>query len=852
MDLLMERTTPETIAQSDQQVNILLVDDHPENLMALEAILGDLGQNLVRANSGLEALRCLLVQEFAVILLDVQMPVIDGFETAALIRERDKLQHTPIIFLTAMDKSETNIFRGYSVGAVDYIFKPFAPEVLKAKVGVFIDLFKKTEEIKRQAELLRMTNRELGKTNKAMGGLYKELEQKNLELRTERDFIDAVVETAGSLVVICDENGALVRFNRASQQVIGYEFEEVAGENFWEKIIAPEDRQGVSDAFARVRAGEYPLTGEDNILTKDGDRRLICWTMTALHREDGSFSYMVGTGIDITERKYAEQEIRKLNEDLERRVGERTAQLEEANQELQSEITERRKVEDALRESESRFRRLAESNMIGVHFSDLDGTIIEANDAFLDIIGYSRYELIAGELRWDMLTPPEYHSLDASAIEELRISRVCTPYEKEYLRRDGTRIPILIGRALLDGSQQTSVAFVIDLTERKHTEMELKKAKEAAEAANNAKDHFLAVLSHELRTPLTPVLTTVQVLEEEPSLPEDLRFWIEIIRTNVELEARLIDDLLDLTRITQGKLRLNIDIVDVHALLGSVMEICRGDISDKKLNVTLLLNARRIYVEGDSARLQQVFWNLIKNAIKFTSEGGSITIASQDLDSGDIAITVTDTGIGIDPEILPRIFHAFEQGDRNITRNFGGLGLGLAISRTLIDVHGGSITAASKGKGHGAEFTVRLTPTDHAPEKGGEREADLPPAENNCHVRILMVEDNDDTSHVMKHLLERQGYRVEAVNTIASAFERAITGEFDLLISDIGLPDGSGIELMRKLAQIRPIRGIAVSGFGMEEDVRRSIEAGFAEHLTKPINFKQLNEAVQRLMAIEE
>ncbi len=183
----MERTTLETTAQSDQQVNILLVDDHPENLMALEAILGDLGQNLVRANSGLEALRCLLVQEFAVILLDVQMPVIDGFETAALIRERDKLQHTPIIFLTAMDKSETNIFRGYSVGAVDYIFKPFAPEVLKAKVGVFIDLFKKTEEIKRQAELLRTTNRELGKTNKAMGGLYKELEQKNLELRTERD-----------------------------------------------------------------------------------------------------------------------------------------------------------------------------------------------------------------------------------------------------------------------------------------------------------------------------------------------------------------------------------------------------------------------------------------------------------------------------------------------------------------------------------------------------------------------------------------------------------------------------------------------------------------------------------------
>jgi PAS domain S-box-containing protein len=826
------------------------VDDHPENLMALEAILGDLGGNLVRANSGLEALRCLLVQEFAVILLDVQMPGMDGFETASLIRERDKLQHTPIIFLTAMDKSETNVFRGYSVGAVDYIFKPFAPEVLKAKVSVFIDLFKKAEEIKRQAELLRQTNRELGKTNKAMGGLYKELEQKNQELRKERDFIDAVLETAGSLVVVFDDEGRIIRFNHASQQVIGYTFEEAAGQRLWDVIMAPEERDVIKDVFRRVGEGEYPLTGENHVITKSGEKRLICWTTTALHNDDGTVSYMVGTGIDITERKAAEQEIRTLNEDLERRVRERTSQLEATNHELQNEISERRKAEDALRESEARFRRLAESNMIGVHFADLDGNIIDANDAFLDLVGYSRYDLISGSLQWDTLTPEEYRALDAAAVEQLKESRVCTPYEKEYIRRDGTRVPILIGRALLEGSQQSSVAFVIDLTERKRTEQELKKAKEAAEAANNAKDHFLAVLSHELRTPLTPVLTTVQVLEEEPSLPEDLRLWIEIIRSNVELEARLIDDLLDLTRITQGKLRLNLDTVEVHGLLDSVIEICRGDIRDKGLEIEMELGAARTFVSGDSARLQQVFWNLIKNAIKFTPEEGSIIVRTENTPEGDLLVMVTDTGIGIDPDILPRIFDAFEQGDRNITRNFGGLGLGLAISKTLIDVHGGVINAMSEGKGRGATFSVRLTAIDHTPVERRLRDAEPVAAIDNGHIRILMVEDNDDTSHVIKHLLERHGYAVEAVNTMNSALEAAQAGEFDLLISDIGLPDGSGIELMRTLQTIKPIRGIAVSGFGMEEDVRRSREAGFAEHLTKPISFKQLHEAVQRLISV--
>ncbi len=834
--------------QSEERVNILIVDDHPENLMALEAILADLGQNLVRATSGREALRYLLEYDFAVILLDVQMPGMDGFETATLIRERDKLRHTPIIFLTAMDKNDTSVFRGYSVGAVDYMFKPFAPEVLKAKVAVFIDLFRKTEEVKRQAELLRQTNRELGKTNKAIGGLYKELEQKNRELHKERDFISAVLETAGSFVLLVDNEGRILRFNRACEQASGYTFDEVRERKIWE-VLAPEDeRPAVHELFARVYGGEYPLASENSWRTRDGALRRITWSTTALLDESGGISHVIATGIDITERQEAEREIRDLNEALEHRVEERTAQLQSINAELEGEIAERRRMEQALRESEARFRRLAESNMIGVQFADLDGNISEANDAFLDIVGYSRESMLAGGLRWDTLTPEEYRYRDDDAIRQLRESRVCVPYEKEYLRSDGRRVPILIGRAMLEGSQHQSVAFVIDLTERKRAELDLKNAKEAAEAANRAKDQFLAVLSHELRTPLTPVLTTVQVLEEEPDLPDELRGWIEIIRNNVELEARLIDDLLDLTRITQGKLQLNVSTIDLHAVLKAVMDICRGDVAAKQISIDLDLAAEISHVQGDFARLQQVFWNLVKNSIKFTPEGGTIRVQSFNDDHGRVVVKVRDTGIGIDQDVLPRIFDAFEQGGRTITRNFGGLGLGLAISKTLIDVHGGLIQAASDGRDRGATFTVELAGCNPGGHEREKREIPQPVGEGHSNVRILIVEDNNDTSQVMRHLLERRGYGVVAVRTIAEALEAAGSGQFDLLISDIGLPDGTGIELMQTLQKTNPIKGIAVSGYGMEEDVRRSMEAGFAEHLTKPISFQRLSRAIQSLL----
>jgi two-component system CheB/CheR fusion protein len=344
------------------------------------------------------------------------------------------------------------------------------------------------------------------------------------------------------------------------------------------------------------------------------------------------------------------------------------------------------------------------------------------------------------------------------------------------------------------------------------------------------------------------VLTLTQALKED-NLPDDIRAFVEIIDRNVELEARLIDDLLDLTRIEKGKLQLNLETADAHALIGNVLDIYKSDILGKGLRLALKLDAPEHFVRADPARLQQIFWNLVKNAVKFTPEGGDVMIRTFNDEEGHLLTEVIDNGIGIDADILPQIFTAFEQGEQNITRQFGGLGLGLAISNALVEMHGGRLMAASEGRDLGATFTVELTVAmarNDGPVMGARpaaQNADRPPR------RILLVDDHEDTSKVMKVLLERRGYLVTTAATMRSGIEEATNGAYDLLISDIGLPDGSGLDLMETLMRNGvPIRGVALSGFGMEEDIRRSKEVGFTEHLTKPISFQKLQEIIERLV----
>jgi signal transduction histidine kinase/ActR/RegA family two-component response regulator len=374
---------------------------------------------------------------------------------------------------------------------------------------------------------------------------------------------------------------------------------------------------------------------------------------------------------------------------------------------------------------------------------------------------------------------------------------------------------------------------------------DLRRAKQELESANQSKDRFLAMLSHELRTPLAPVLALASSLQDRPELSEDVREQVETIRRNVELEARLIDDLLDLTRISRGKLNLNTSDVDAHDLVRNAIDICREDAAHKGIEIVAELSARRHFVRADAARLQQVFWNLIKNAIKFTGGGGMIAIRTATIESDGIRVEVTDTGIGITPEVLPRIFEAFEQGSTSITRKFGGLGLGLSISKTLVEAHHGRITAHSAGEGRGATFCVELETVEVATEEpiNGDPSA----AGRAAALRILLVEDHADTARVMQMLLKSAGHRVEIAASVEAATRVLEEHDMDLLITDIGLPDGTGHDLMKLAAARYRLRGIALSGYGAESDIQQSLQAGFEAHLTKPVPMVTLTQAIQRV-----
>lgn len=543
----------------EPSINILIVDDEPKNLKVLETLLDDPDYRLVRAESADQALLALVAEEFALLILDIQMPGMTGFELAQMIKERRRTQHIPIIFLTAHYREDEHAVLGYDVGAVDYLTKPINPQVLRSKVNVFVDLFKKTR--------------------------------------------------------------ALAAMNRTAQ--------------------AAEDALRIANAELAAR-----------------------------------------------------------NESLER-------------------------------EAEERERRIrAES------------------------------------------------------------------------------------------------------------------AQAEAEEANAAKDRFLAMLSHELRTPLSPIVHAVTLLEEI-ECPPAIREHIATIQRNVRLEARLIDDLLDLARIRNGKLRLQLQSVEIHEVLRHAIKICQTDLSARRIRVVEKLEAPEAKVRGDFARLQQVFWNLLNNAAKFSPDDSIIEVRTFVSEPGSlINIEIVDQGVGIAHDKLDRIFDAFEQGAQH---SQAGLGLGLAICKALVQMHSGIIFVRSEGPNRGSTFTIHLHRTSSEGQPGEVQlvEPEPPPG-----VRLLVVEDHHDTLATLTRLLERRGYVIRSAGSIAEALEVAREYDFEVLISDIGLPDGRGTELLEHLGKIRPQLppAIAMSGFGMDDDVERSSQAGFAEHLTKPIEFAALHQAISRLV----
>ncbi|HWY51931.1 MAG TPA: ATP-binding protein [Chthoniobacterales bacterium] len=511
----------------------------------------------------------------------------------------------------------------------------------------------------------------------------------------------------------------------------------------------------------------------------------------------------------------------------------------------------RRQTEAARRiEREVIFNEKILANMpVGIAFVDpVSKKFSQANEAFSQMAqrfgGFPRRREIIDATYDDVKIAP------ADAIE--RVLSFGTPFqliEQPFQDEGGMTHFVNVTLLRLQAADQT-IQGVLYFVEDKTRDVTLR---HELIDANAAKDQFLALLSHELRNPLSPVIAMVGELEATAPQSPKLRQALEVIRRNVELEARLIDDLLDVTRIAKGKLQLSFEVVDVHEILRRAYEICREDMAKKSIEVKFELDAQGVHVEGDPARLQQVFWNLVKNSVKFTPANGRLTIATSNTLPDEVEIRITDTGIGIEPDKIGKIFNAFEQGQISITRRFGGLGLGLAISKAMIDAHRGKIRVESPGKDKGSTFIVQLKTVAEPvrAKNGADGERPIVPEKKKAvsrRRRLLVVDDHVDTCTGMRMMLERRGYDITVAHSAGQAVEKTQREDFDLLISDIGLPDRSGYELMSELRQSKGLLGIALSGFGMEADVNKARDAGFSEHLTKPINFDRLEQAIRHLL----
>jgi PAS domain S-box-containing protein len=685
--------------------SVLLVDDHPANLVALEATLSPLGYRMVRANSGQEALKALLAEDFAVILLDVQMPIMDGFETAALIRARPRTSQIPIIFITAIHRDLPHIFQGYARGAADYLSKPFEPTVLRAKVAVFVDLYLREKRLEAQAAELR------------------EREREDQHRRGEQR-VQQLVDSMPLALWALRGDGTLYYANRASTEYAGMLTDhkgDDGGGREAEGLVHPDDREQLRKAWDAASARGEALEAQCRL------RRA----------EDGVFRWHVGRAVPERDESGA-----------------------------------------------------------------VTGWIVTAAD-----------------------------------IENQKKA------EDEYAH-------------LVDRERQ---------------------ARGEAEAASRAKDEFLATLSHELRTPLAAMVGWTRMLRTGNLTPEKSRKALETIERNAKAQADLIEDILDVSRIITGKLRLDIQALDLGAVVRGAIEAVRPAAEAKGIQVDSSIGALPPGLRGDSSRLQQVIWNLLSNAIKFTPAGGHVELTVDQLapaveasgaqpGTGGVRISVADNGRGIDPALAPYIFDRFRQADSTSQRAHGGLGLGLAIVRHLIELHGGTVEVESAGAQRGATFrltlparrdaepgappeTARRTPTASMPADSARTEPDV----DLGGVRVLLVDDEPDARELFAEVLEQYGASVTGAGTADEALMLLREQRPTVLLSDIGLPGEDGLSLIRRVRALPAESGgrtpaAALTAYARAEDGHRSLAAGFQRHAVKPIQPAALAALVRELV----
>ncbi|MGK3990906.1 response regulator [Sorangium sp. So ce136] len=687
------------------RVNILVVDDRPEQLLSLEAVLAPLGENIVKAASGREALRNLLQGEFAVILLDINMPEIDGFETATLVRQRRSTRHTPIIFLTA-HTDRVYVERSYSLGAVDYIMTPFAPEVLRTKVSVFVDLFKKTQQIRLQAESLRAHAEQLQRLNRAALTINSALS------------LDAMV--------------------------------------------------------AAITEAARDVTGAHQAMT-----------VVKLERQPGE---RARTAVSLSERYATFQQ-----ESPPPIAGRLSAFVCGRNRPLR--MTQRE---------------------------------LSQHPEWLDDCGNTP-------------APRGYLAVPLTAADGQNIGciQLSDRRDGEFSDDDET--------VLVQLAQLASIAIQNCV----HAE---------AREANRMKDEFLATLSHELRSPLNAILGWTHLLRSEPFDEQRVSHGLEVIERNVAAQTKLIEDLLDVSRVATGKLRISAAPMALASVVEVAIDAIRPVAEAKRLTIDVSLDPA-LEVNGDADRLQQVVSNLMSNALKFTRPGDHILVSLRRA-GAHAELTVRDTGEGIAPDFLPFVFERFRQADSTSRRSHAGLGIGLSLVRHIVEAHGGSVVAESQGLQKGSTFVVRL------PLLGAERSALAAPLREARSralaaseatsdlggLHVLLVEDDADARELLQEVLSQHRAEVTAVASASEALAAFVAARPHVLVSDIAMPGEDGYELIRAIRQRPPHAGgdlpaLALTAYARKEDQKRALDAGFHMHATKPIEPAALVAAVASLAA---
>jgi PAS domain S-box-containing protein len=910
---------------------VLLVDDEPANRLALRAVLEGLDLALVEAQSGEEALRQLLECPFACVLLDVQMPGLDGFETAKLIRGREETRHTPIIFQTAYEANRATVEKAYTLGAVDFLVKPLLPVVLRAKVTGFVDLFRQRRQI----------------------------EERTAELRASEERFRLLVDgTADHAIYMLDPTGRVVSWNPGAERIKQYRADEIIGRHFSCFFSTEDVEDGKPRRELELATAEGKYEEEGWRVRKDGTRFWASVVITALRDDPGHLRGFSKVTRDITERKQAEENARRLlEEEAARRAAEEYAQLIEAQREqlrvtltsigdgvittdaggrvtllnpvaeslmgwttedaaglpletvfpIVNEVTRqpvenpvagviatgrivglanhtiliardgterpiddsaapirdghgrvvgvvlvfrdvaaRRRAEIDLHEAVQQLKIVTDAMSVPVTRCGRDLTYVWVSKPYADWIGRQPEEIVGQPIR-DVLGEEAF----ARLLPRFRqvLSGEPVRYEEEVNYRgigprwvSASYTPTVDAAGVVDGW----VAVVIDTTERKRLEAELRDA-------DRHKNEFLATLAHELRNPLAPIRNAVEILNAKGTSDPDLRWGGDVIDRQVRHMARLLDDLLDVSRISHGKMELRKVRVELAAVVRNAVETSRPLIEAGGHELTVALPPAPLFLDADPVRLAQAFSNLLNNAARYTEAEGHIRLGVERQGS-DVLVSVKDDGIGIAAEALPRIFEMFAQAKPALERSQSGLGIGLSLVRGVVELHGGRVEARSDGPGRGSEFIVRLPVVveklvrEAPPGDEGE-----PPCVAKC--RILIVDDLMDSADSLAMLLRMTGHEV---HTAYDGEEAVIAAEKfgpEVVLLDIGMPKVNGYDACRRIRQEPWGKGIyliALTGWGQDDDRRRTEEAGFNGHMVKPVNPRDLMKVLAGLQAAAE